>query len=282
MNPNKQESKLESIKFARAPSVLVALLAVTTGCGGGGGGSGGITAGGIDPPVELDDPDPGGIWGDGTIIFQEGATDWEEREIGSVSTSAGEMRFVDELGASYVAQVETSKFGSEGTTFQNFSGTVIEFAAPGVQFADGSTGVKGTITGTIWEEAIDALIDPDVGGFRNILALYDDLYERDSNLGIVTGTWEDESGNTFSIDQDGAIFGQDALGCVYDGAVSIIETNFNVYRLTVTVSNCQDANGTYNGLGVVDDLLAAGDSRQLIFNGNYADIAALTMVLGKL
>ena len=42
------------------PTVLLALLAVTTGCGGGSG-IGGMNVGDIEPPIELDDPDPGGI-----------------------------------------------------------------------------------------------------------------------------------------------------------------------------------------------------------------------------
>ena len=264
------------------PSVLLALLAVTTGCGGGGGGSGGINVGDIDPPVELDDPDPGGIWGNGTIIFQEGATDWEEREIGIVSTSTGEMRFVDELGASYVAQVETSKFSFSGITYQDFSGTVVEFAAPGLQFADGSTVVKGTITGRIFEEYIDALIDPDVGGFRNIFAVPDDLYARNSSLALVSGTWEDDVGSIYNIDSGGALFGQDTSGCVYDGSVSIIDADVNVYRINIAVSSCVDADGTYIGLGVLDDLVAVGDNRVLVLNANNGDVAAITLALEKL
>jgi hypothetical protein len=264
------------------PPVLFALLAVTTGCGGGGGGIGGVNVGDIDPPVELDDPDPGGIWGNGTITFQEGATDWEQREIGIVSTSAGEMRFVDELGASYVAQVETSKFSFSGTTYQNFSGTVVEFAAPGLQFADGSSVVKGTITGRISEDSIDALIDPDVGGFRNIFALPDDLYARSSSLASVSGTWEDDVGNIYNIDPGGVLFGQDTSGCVYNGSVSIIDADVNVYRINVAISSCADAVGTYIGLGVLDDLVEVADNRALVLNANNGDIAAITLALEKL
>lgn len=262
------------------PPIIVALLTVATGCGGGG--SGGISAAIKEPPVELDDPDPSGIWRDGTITFQEGAGAWEQRPISGASTSRGELRFVDELGASYVAQVDTKKFSFQGFTYQNFSGNVIEFAAPGLQFSDGSTVVNGTITGTISEGFIDALIDPDVGGFRQIFASYDDLYERDSDLGLMAGTWEDESGSTFNIDQDGAIFGQDSSACVYDGSVSIIDANFNVYRIRINVSNCDDASGSYSGLGVVDDLLAVGDSRKLLVNVNNADIDTIAVALGKL
>ncbi|MGD9292294.1 MAG: hypothetical protein PVJ48_05425, partial [Gammaproteobacteria bacterium] len=111
---------------------------------------------------------------------------------------------------------------------------------------------------------------------------YDALYERDSDLALVSGTWRDASRNIFSIDESGAMYGQDASGCVYDGAISVIDRTFNVYRITVGLSGCTGRDGAYAGLAVIDDLLAAGDSRKLVINGNKADIAALTMILEKL
>ncbi len=272
------------VRAVTPPAILLALLAITTGCMGGSGAD--ISAGGVKPPIELDDPDPGGVWSDGTItIHLDTTVDWPVLEITGVSTSSGEMRFVDEQGTSYVAQVDTRKFQWDGTsdTFQDFSGTITEFAAPGSQLADGGTVVKGQITGSIYSDGcLNASIDPDEGGFRNIWTCYDALYERDSDLARVSGTWRDPSRNTFTIDETGAMFGQDSSGCVYDGAVSIIDSAFNVYRVTVGLSNCADRDRAYAGLAVVDDLLAAGDGRKLVMNTNNTDVAALTMVLEKL
>ena len=272
------------VKAVGPPVVLLALLAITTGCMGGSGAD--ISAGGVKPPIELDDPDPGGVWSAGTItIHLDTTVDWPILEITGVSTSNGEMRFVDEQGTSYVAQVDTRKFRWDGSseTYQNFSGTITEFAAPGSQLADGGAVMKGQITGSIFSDGcLNGGIYPDEGGFRDIWTCYDALYERDSDLARVSGTWRDPSRNTFTIDETGAMFGQDSSGCVYDGAVSIIDSAFNVYRVTVGLSNCADRDGAYTGLAVVDDLLAAGDGRKLVMNTNNADVAALTMVLEKL
>ncbi len=272
------------VKAVSLQAILLALLAITTGCMGGSGAD--ISAAGFKPPIELDDPDPGGAWADGTItIHLDTTVDWPVLEITGVSTSSGEMRFVDEQGTSYVAQVDARKFRWDGTndTFQNFTGTITEFAAPGSQLADGGTVVKGQITGSIYSDGcLNAEIYPDEGGVRNIWTCYDALYERDSDLSRVSGSWRDASRNTFTIDETGAMFGQDSSGCVYDGAISIIDPAFNVYRVTIGLSNCPERDGAFVGLAVVDDLLAVGDGRKLLMNTNNADVAALTMILEKL
>jgi hypothetical protein len=263
--------------------ILFVLLGNSIGCGGGGGS--GVTAAlpSGSSPVETGNPDPGGMWSEATIIIQSSdSVDWPELEIVGVSISSGEMRFLDEQGASYVAQVDTKRFRLGTDTWQDFSGQATIFSSPGSEFETGSTVMKGTMQGFISNGFFDAYIYPDGGDFRHISAAYDDLYERNSSLALVSGTWEDASGNTYSIDAAGVMFGQDSSGCVYDGTVSIIDTNFDVYRISITVANCAGVDGTYRGLGVINDFIDAGDNGLLVFNGNDGDVAVLNRVFQKL
>lgn len=207
-----------------------------------------------------------------------------------MSTSAGELRFVDERGFSYFAQVDTTKTSFGGVITQRFSGAITEFAAPDSQFPDGSVVVKGTITGSVGDSGnvFDALIDPDdrllstVGGFRDIFAFYDSVYQRNSSLALVSGTWRDGTGVTYSIDGNGAIFGQTSAGCVYDGQVSLIDSNNNLYRVHIDVSSCQDEDGSFTGLGALFGDAESGDNERFLFLGNESDIKALTLDLSRM
>ena len=42
--------------------------------------------------------------------------------------------------------------------------------------------------------------------------------------------------------------------------MSIIDSRYNVYDLTLTVSNCPGANGDYEGLGVLADEFGVDDA----------------------
>jgi hypothetical protein len=41
--------------------------------------------------------------------------------------------------------------------------------------------------------------------------------------------------------------GSDILGCGYSGAITIIDSRYNAYRMNLNVSNCGAANGGYEG-----------------------------------
>jgi hypothetical protein len=79
------------------------------------------------------------------------------------------------------------------------------------------------------------------------------VYDRDSSLDKLTGNWQEDFG-VVTFDPDGDFFLQDSFGCVYEGQTAIIDSDFNVYRLSMTVSLCGDSNGQYSGIGVLTDL----------------------------
>ncbi|HEX7060378.1 MAG TPA: hypothetical protein VF200_00305 [Woeseiaceae bacterium] len=53
---------------------------------------------------------------------------------------------------------------------------------------------------------------------------------------------------------------QDSLGCVFDGEASIIDSRFNVYSLSMTISSCgAGVDGEYSGIGILGDLNVSED-----------------------
>jgi len=94
---------------------------------------------------------------------------------------------------------------------------------------------------------------------------YDRIYEDGSSLDLVRGLWiytEASAGGalytvTLDIDANGTVFGSDTEGCVYSGQLSIIDSDFNSYRATVSVSTCimNIRNiGNYTGLAYLSSI----------------------------
>ncbi|KKL49828.1 hypothetical protein LCGC14_2311580, partial [marine sediment metagenome] len=92
-----------------------------------------------------------------------------------------------------------------------------------------------------------------------VLLYYQILYSRDSSLTKLEGTWYEDSYASATFDPDGSFFWQDPFGCVYDGQASIIDPDYSVYVLAMTVSLrqptslCSWTGGPYTGLGVLTD-----------------------------
>lgn len=90
---------------------------------------------------------------------------------------------------------------------------------------------------------------------------YNDTYEIPSSLAKIQGIWYTDmvlpgAANfvaTLTINSDGSVFGSDALGCVYNGHVDIIDSRFNVYRLSLNISSCGNLNGVYDGLATISE-----------------------------
>jgi hypothetical protein len=88
---------------------------------------------------------------------------------------------------------------------------------------------------------------------------YDPLYDRDSSLTTIAGSFSGPNGTVVTVDAAGSIFSQDATsGCVVNGKASIINANYNVYRVRYTYDSCSGdlaaLNGTtFSGLATLND-----------------------------
>ena len=235
--------------IVRISTVLI-LSAILVSCGGGGGS---IDLSGSGPNAVA--TEPGGIWA-GTSTSQ-GVT----IAIQGVITEDRDGRFVDENGTQYVV---VGIFGNDGDITITFSA----YAQFGYQFLDGSTSGQGRIEGTIVERStFSGSFSFSTGESGTITMAYDPLYDRDSSLDKLSGSW-DEGLGILTVDPNGSFFEQDQFGCIYNGQVSIIDAMFNAYRLTMTASNCGLDNGDYDGIGVLADLVVDGDEDLFIVQMN--------------
>jgi hypothetical protein len=123
----------------------------------------------------------------------------------------------------------TSYVASLATTDDRFIGTFSAYGADG-QFVN-----VGTATGpVVSRDHFDGHAT-----IQNTLATfsfdYDAIYESGSGIASLAGNWSDASGS-LTIDSTGLITGQDSQQCVTTGQVFIIETRFDLYRVSISVT----------------------------------------------
>jgi hypothetical protein len=168
--------------------------------------------------------------------------------MGVVTENNGEARFSNDQGQQFILS------GVSGTG-GNISATITAISPNGFTFIDGSTVATGTLTGTLVERAsLDGNWSLNTGETGTITMSYNNLYDKGSDLARMLGTWKDSFGVVYSVDAVGDIFAQDAFGCIYDGAVTIINASYNAYQVTLSIFNCPGADGNYSGLGVLSDV----------------------------
>lgn len=228
--------------MARALAVL-AIGGMLAACSGGGGGSGPSPS---TPPVQ--NASPGGIW-EGTLASGE--------QVLGLATESGEFHFLTDSFTQY--------FGTVTTRGNSASGDFVGYTAVGYVFEDGSTRGSGTLTGTLQARSTFAAttsFQTSAGNnISNSVSLtYNALYDRDSSLQTIAGNFRDvASGAIVSVDASGQAFAQNpATGCVLNGTVSIINSQYNAYRVEYTYSGCQAQYAVLNditlkGLATLDN-----------------------------
>ena len=257
--------------------VLALVFAMLGACGGGGGSSTPTQTPENDPPAQPPPPSPppnempGGIWfGTTTIDGTAGSPDFV-----GLSTDDGRFRFLSfDTAGQFV--------GTSTISGSSVTGSGTGYAAIGFTWIDGSVFTNISIAGTISERiGFTGIWEADTGESGTFSFLYDSLHQRDSSLSLIADVWTalDEFGNligTVTIDTAGRIDGQDVAGCLYSGSVSIIDSDFNVYDVSLTITNCGAANGDYSGLGVLTDAFGKNDSFVYsVDNGTLAVIDAV-------
>lgn len=232
------------MKTTRLFSVAV-LSALALGCGGGGGGGGGN--GNPPPPTNRS---VGGLWlgtldfSDGTsldtlaLVGETGEFQWlVAPATGSTNPEAERQQIFGTLQVSgtsvismnAISALPTGSVTAAGSTygFTDLSGTVVERATLAGEFT--TTGDQGDVfTGTF-------------------AFAYNALYERNSSLATVAGTYTTAT-DSITIDTLGQLFYQGTDGCVAAGTAEVINADYNMYRLQFEVANCTGATAVRNGL----------------------------------
>lgn len=115
------------------------------------------------------------------------------------------------------------------------------------------------------------------------------LYRRGIRVSEIRGDWRlvdiangadgEEDGAEISITGSGNIIGSDPLGCVYTGDIDIPDPRFNLFQISVTVSECEEVGGTFTGIGYQFDApdLGEGNTLRIIVTSELG-AAALQLV----
>lgn len=220
----------------RSPMVLVPLL--LAGCGGGGGdGASGTPA----TPTVPTQQSAGGMWFAVTSV--PNATTLMIAE-------TGELRII-------TAPTETSGPGFGGGTITVSGNRVDGSFKSRVVGSPTARDLDCTVSGTVSTRASLQLTTAcvDAAGTSTTTTLtfmYDTRYEADSSLAEIAGNYTltvNTATNTLNINGDGTLFGMYHNGprCTLNGTVSIIDSQFNLYRFEVRFSNCGLFPAQYEG-----------------------------------
>ena len=146
----------------------------------------------------------------------------------------------------------------------------------GLYWVDYWAANNATLSGSLTPGAAASGSWASSGGNGSFTLDYSDAYENNPALSSLAGNWasHDETGASvavFSVQSDGRFTGNAALGCGFSGQISIIDNDYSVYRVDVTISNCAQNTGTFQGLGA---MVGAGFSL-CVDNGATVIIAEL-------
>lgn len=210
------------------------------------------------------DEDPEGLWAgtltlDGAVVRVEGFV------------QDGDLLVFGSLGNVFLrGPVAVSDDSLAGTT------TLYEADDAGIPSATATA----NLTGTVRERSnISARFTASDGTQGSLALNYSPNFEKNSSLSLITGIWSRTVGTatrTLTVHSNGDLDGADTAGCVYNGAVNVIDPGFNTYRMTVTVSNCDVRDGSYTGYALLSDTTLVNDT--LVFavtNAAHADAASL-------
>ena len=200
------------------------------------------------PPVPNESPT--GLWV---------GTDSNGMEWALLVAETHEFRLVDEF-LNQGSDVLVVAFGDEV-----FNGNDFQLVTPfGSTFSDGTTSADCALSGTVAEGQsmslnVDCTTTAELQISSKVALVYDVLYERNSLLNTIAGSFDDGSGSVLDIAADGTIFKQDAVTlCTTNGQVTIIDSAFNVYNVQYDISGCVGDDSIFNGstfagLGTLDD-----------------------------
>ncbi len=223
--------------------VLLGALALLSACGGGDVTVTPAVAGSGTPAEDVTGLN--GIW-DGSYNSNVGGQNCNDLQ-GLILN--GQVRVVSEVCNMVLV-------GSMSVSGDTASISFDTFAADG-SGATGTASFSGSFTTGSLINGTYSSADGDSGNFT---LNYNIIYENDSSLSNVEGSWEYKSVSDWidlRINSVGNIVGADKNGCSYSGNISLIDPAYNLYAYTIALEN----------LNIYSSCSAAG---------NYAGVASIT------
>jgi hypothetical protein len=244
---------------------VMAVLVAASGCLGGGNGNGGVPTANPPPPPPSPSGGVGGLWTGAITWGPNAAFPGGALNVRALMTETGEFRWILSGTSEQFFGPESEQVFGQLTAVDHGVQTSTDLAiwmaalGSGNPFGGlwGRFGMEGMYSGrdgigaTFWshwnnqdERWGDVSLD------------YDSLYERDSSLAVLAGTFVTDS-DSLTIDSLGAIFYQSSReGCTGNGSAEVIDPDFNMYRMSIELENCitEVRNGlAYTGLAYIGE-----------------------------
>ncbi len=161
--------------------------------------------------------------------------------------SADDAVFIRSDGVQFVGPMQLSG--------DNFVAAVIGYTEFPGTFADGSSYGAGTLNGTVATGSTLTLTltftTNDGTAMSGSWSLtFNTLTNNGSSLGTIAASYTDTaSGSMLTISSNGTLTGTEQNGCVVNGSLSIINSAYDIYQVTITYTSCT---GTYAALNGVE------------------------------
>lgn len=204
--------------------ILLGAVAMLSACGGGSGGGGAA----VIPTKNTPAPQVSGLNGIWDGSYTSTVTGKTCNDLQALILN-GKVRAVSKSCDMVLVGNLTVNGNTASISFNSFS--VSGSIANGTGSFTGNFTVASVMTGTY------STSDKDSGNFT---LNYNIIYENNSSLSKVEGSWEYNSGSdwvTLGIDNAGAISGADNVGCAYSGSISPIDPAYNLYTYNITLKN---------------------------------------------
>ena len=182
-----------------------------------------------------------GVWG--------GTDSVTGLSVSGVIDSNGNAVFIRADGVQFVGATQVSSGGAlvaAVVVYTNFAGN---------PFGDGSTYGLGTlngmvVTGTSLTLSLSFTTNGGTSGSGSWSLAFNTLTNSGSSLTAISANYTDTaSGTEISIQADGVVTGQNATNsCVLNGTVTIINSSYDTYQVSLTYQNCTGSYAVLNGL----------------------------------
>jgi hypothetical protein len=180
-----------------------------------------------------------GIWG--------GTDSVTGMNVAGYIDSAGEAVFIRADGVQFAGATQVS-----GDTLV---AAVVAYANFGSTFSDGSTYGLGTLNGTVASGSTLTLSlsfttnagTAETGAWS---LTFSTLTNSGSSLNTISANYTDTAnGSVISISGNGVMTGQNpANSCVVNGTITIINSSYDIYQVSLTYQNCTGSYAVLNGL----------------------------------
>jgi hypothetical protein len=239
----KEQKRPEPFTVNAARLVAILAFAACAACGGGGGGDAPATAAPSGAAAATPLPaSAGGLWfsltgpvaGGSTALTLMIAENGDMRVTAPPTATSGPA-----FGYGAVTVSDNRVAGSFKTRALPASGSPTNAAGLEIECTlDGTVNTRVTMQLTIVCTDAAGNVTSSTLGFT-----YDSRYDGDSSLAAIAGNYTlsvNSTGNTLNINGDGTLFGtyQNGPRCTIGGRVTIVDTDFNLYRFEMSFSSC--------------------------------------------